>query len=92
MPGEVVVTAGVQALHPGQKVRILGAARERFNLSAWALGHRSVVVYLMLLAVVAGVFAFVKLGRNEDPSFTVRTMVVAGQLARRHPAGNTLFR
>src|SRR4051794_302887 len=31
----------------------------------------------MLLAVVAGVFAFVKLGRNEDPSFTVRTMVVA---------------
>jgi RND family efflux transporter MFP subunit len=25
-PGEVVVTAGVQALHPGQKVRLLGAA------------------------------------------------------------------
>ncbi|MGE0626476.1 MAG: efflux RND transporter periplasmic adaptor subunit [Hyphomicrobiaceae bacterium] len=25
--GEIVVTAGVQALHPGQKVRILGAAR-----------------------------------------------------------------
>jgi membrane fusion protein, multidrug efflux system len=23
--GEVVVTAGVQALHPGQKVRLLGA-------------------------------------------------------------------
>ena len=30
----------------------------------------------MLLAVVAGVFAFVKLGRNEDPAFTIRTMVV----------------
>jgi len=26
-PGEVVVTAGVQALHPGQKVRLLGLAR-----------------------------------------------------------------
>jgi membrane fusion protein, multidrug efflux system len=25
-PGEIVVTAGVQALHPGQKVRLLGAA------------------------------------------------------------------
>ena len=25
-PGDVVVTAGVQALHPGQKVRLLGAA------------------------------------------------------------------
>jgi multidrug efflux pump subunit AcrB len=48
-----------------------------FNLSGWALGHRSVVLYLMLLAVAAGVLAFVKLGRNEDPSFTVRTMVVA---------------
>ena len=26
-PGDVVVTAGVQALHPGQKVRLLGAAK-----------------------------------------------------------------
>ena len=48
-----------------------------FNLSRWALNHRSVVLYLMLLSVVAGVFAFVKLGRNEDPAFTIRTMVVA---------------
>ena len=31
----------------------------------------------MLLSVVAGVLAFVKLGRNEDPAFTIRTMVVA---------------
>ena len=48
-----------------------------FNLSGWALGRRSVVAYLMLMAVVAGVLAFVKLGRNEDPAFTIRTMVVA---------------
>ena len=47
-----------------------------FNLSRWALNHRSVVLYLMLLAVLAGVLAFVKLGRNEDPAFTIRTMVV----------------
>ena len=48
-----------------------------FNLSRWALHNKSVVTYLMLLAVVAGVLAFVKLGRNEDPAFTIRTMVVA---------------
>jgi multidrug efflux pump subunit AcrB len=48
-----------------------------FNLSGWALRNRSVVAYLMLLAVVAGALAFVKLGRNEDPAFTIRTMVVA---------------
>ena len=48
-----------------------------FNLSRWALNNRSIVLYLMLLAVVAGGLAFVKLGRNEDPAFTIRTMVVA---------------
>lgn len=47
-----------------------------FNLSAWALRNRSVVAYLTLLAVAAGVMAFVELGRNEDPAFTIKTMVV----------------
>ena len=39
----------------------------------------------MLLAVLAGVFAFVKLGRNEDPAFTIRTMVV-GAAGRAPPS------
>ena len=47
-----------------------------FNLSEWALNNRSLTVYLMIMAVVAGLFAFVKLGRNEDPSFVIKTMVV----------------
>lgn len=47
-----------------------------FNLSEWAINHRAVVVYLMIIAVVAGVTAFFKLGRAEDPAFTIRTMVV----------------
>ena len=47
-----------------------------FNLSEWAINHRSVVVYLMIVAVVSGVAAFFKLGRAEDPAFTIRTMVV----------------
>jgi multidrug efflux pump subunit AcrB len=48
-----------------------------FNLSEWAVENRSVVVYFMLVAVLAGVAAFFKLGRAEDPAFTFRTMVVS---------------
>jgi multidrug efflux pump len=47
-----------------------------FNLSEWALKHRSFVVYLMLVAIVAGVMSYLRLGRNEDPAFTFRTMIV----------------
>ena len=48
-----------------------------FNLSRWALTHRSVTVFLMLIFVVGGVLSFLNIGRNEDPDFTIRTMVVA---------------
>lgn len=48
-----------------------------FNLSEWALRSRSVVIYLMIVAVAAGVLAFVRLGRNEDPSFVIKSMVVS---------------
>ncbi len=48
-----------------------------FNLSEWAINNRSVVVYLMVISVVAGVSAFFQLGRAEDPPFTFRTMVVS---------------
>ncbi|CAH2602339.1 Efflux RND transporter permease subunit [Rhodovastum atsumiense] len=47
-----------------------------FNLSKWALEHRSFIVYCMLAATVAGLLSFVRLGRNEDPSFVIKTMVV----------------
>src|SRR5215475_14415196 len=47
-----------------------------FNLSDWALRHRSFVVYLMLAAAIAGIWAYGKLGREEDPPFTIKTMVV----------------
>ncbi len=49
------------------------------NLSEWALKHRSFVVYCMLAASLAGAAAFYQLGRDEDPPFTVRTMVVAAR-------------
>ncbi len=46
------------------------------NLSEWALSKRSLVVFLMILAVVAGTISFTNLGRGEDPAFTFRSMVV----------------
>ena len=47
-----------------------------FNLSEWALKHRSLVAYIMMVAVIAGVFSYFRLGRSEDPSFIIKTMVV----------------
>ena len=47
-----------------------------FNLSDWALNHRSLVWYFMLVFVVAGIFAYLNLGREEDPNFTIKTMIV----------------
>ena len=47
-----------------------------FNLSEWALKNRPLTVYLMIVAVLAGVLSYIRLGRNEDPSFVIKTMVV----------------
>ena len=75
-----MVTAGVHALRPGQKVRLGGRqAMNRFNLSAWAIAHRSIVYFLMLAIVVVGIASYMRLGRNEDPTFTIKTMVVQAQ-------------
>lgn len=51
----------------------------RFNLSEWAIRNRSLVIFLMVGVVVAGTVSFLKLGRAEDPVFTIRTMVVQAQ-------------
>jgi multidrug efflux pump len=46
------------------------------NLSEWAIGHRSMVLYLMIVLMVGGTWAFLQLGRAEDPDFTFKVMVV----------------
>src|SRR5215470_1202629 len=48
----------------------------QFNLSKWALDHRSFVIYLMIVTAIAGLGSFFRLGRSEDPAFVIRTMVV----------------
>jgi len=48
----------------------------KLNLSAWALTHQSMIVFLLALLGVGGVLAYGSLGQKEDPEFTVKTMVV----------------
>jgi multidrug efflux pump len=50
-----------------------------FNLSDWALKHRSLVWYFMIAFMMAGLFAYLQLGRQEDPDFTIKTMVIQAQ-------------
>jgi len=45
-----------------------------FNLTEWALGHRAVVLFLIIVVAIAGVFSFSKLGQLEDPKFSVPSM------------------
>jgi multidrug efflux pump subunit AcrB len=47
-----------------------------FNLSEWAVRHRILVLFLMLLCLAAGAMSYTKLGREEDPDFAVQTMIV----------------
>jgi multidrug efflux pump len=50
---------------------------KRFNLSAWAVGHPALVLFLMVALGVAGLFSYEQLGRAEDPFFTVKVVNVS---------------
>lgn len=47
-----------------------------FNLSAWALRNRPLVVYAMIVLAIVGIFSYQRLGQSEDPPFTFKLMVV----------------
>ena len=47
-----------------------------FNLSAWALRHQALVLFFILTLAAAGTWSYLNLGRNEDPAFTVKVMVI----------------
>jgi multidrug efflux pump len=47
---------------------------KRFNLSEWAITHQALVLFMILLIAAAGLFSYFKLGRAEDPSFTIKVM------------------
>ena len=48
----------------------------RFNLSAWALRNRGLVLYAMIVLALVGAWSYLQLGQSEDPPFTFRAMVV----------------
>lgn len=48
----------------------------RFNLSALAVRERSITLFLICLISLAGLVSFFKLGRAEDPSFTIKVMTI----------------
>ncbi|MFQ3664411.1 MAG: efflux RND transporter permease subunit [Sphingomonadaceae bacterium] len=46
------------------------------NLSALAVRHQSLTLFLLIVTAIAGTYAFFQLGRAEDPRFTIKAMVV----------------
>ena len=48
----------------------------RWNLSAWALRNQALVLYFIVLTLLAGIFAYTRLGQSEDPPFTFKVMLI----------------
>ncbi|HEY8157962.1 MAG TPA: efflux RND transporter permease subunit [Methylobacter sp.] len=49
----------------------------RFNLSAFAVRERAITLFLIIAITGAGIYAFLNLGRAEDPPFTIKQMVIS---------------
>lgn len=49
----------------------------RFNLSEWAVHHQPLVLFFILMIGIAGALSYQRLGRNEDPSFTIKLAIVS---------------
>lgn len=47
-----------------------------FNLSALAVRERAITLFLIIVITASGGYAFLKLGRAEDPSFTIKVLTV----------------
>ncbi len=52
-------------------------AKQFLNLSALAVREKAITLFLLIAIVAAGIFAFLKLGRAEDPTFTIKVFTVA---------------
>ena len=50
---------------------------KHFNLTEWALKHKALVYYFIVVIFLGGMFSYRNLGRMEDPDFTIRQMVVS---------------
>src|SRR5437773_12177713 len=48
----------------------------RFNLSALAVRERSITLFLIVAIILSGAYAFLRLGRAEDPTFVIKALTV----------------
>ncbi len=51
--------------------------KQSLNLSALAVREKAITLFLLIAIAAAGIFAFLKLGRAEDPSFTIKVFTVS---------------
>ena len=51
----------------------------QFNLSQWAVRHPALMLFLILAISIGGGFSYLGLGRQEDPSFTIKVAVITAQ-------------
>jgi len=51
----------------------------RVNLARWGIEHPQVLIYLMIVILIAGTFAFFKLGQRDLPVFAIKTIVVSAK-------------
>ncbi|MBB4285706.1 efflux RND transporter permease subunit [Roseospira goensis] len=49
------------------------------NLSAWAVRHPALILFLVLVIAIGGTIAFLGLGRAEDPGFTIKVANVTAR-------------
>lgn len=47
------------------------------NWATWSIKHKQIIYFFMFLCLVMGIYSFKSLGRSEDPSFTIKQMVIS---------------
>lgn len=53
------------------------APTDRFNLSRWAVTHQALVLFLIIAISLGGLYSYLRLGRAEDPAFTIKVMTIS---------------
>jgi multidrug efflux pump subunit AcrB len=49
---------------------------KRFNLSEWAVAHPTLILFFIVMLGIASFFSYERLGRAEDPSFTIKVVII----------------
>lgn len=49
----------------------------RGNWATWSIKHKQVIYFFAVLLTVMGIFSYFTLGRQEDPDFAVKQMVIS---------------